>query len=109
MGKVIIGTGCSSGFARMTANARALGGHTVYASMRETGGRNAPQVAELKAFAREHKADLRAVELDVSEAASVEAAIRTIMAETGRLDVIVHNAGHMVFGPTEAFTPEQLA
>jgi NADP-dependent 3-hydroxy acid dehydrogenase YdfG len=29
--------------------------------------------------------------------------------ERGRLDVIVHNAGHMVLGPTEAFTPEQLA
>jgi NAD(P)-dependent dehydrogenase (short-subunit alcohol dehydrogenase family) len=25
------------------------------------------------------------------------------------LDVVVHNAGHMVFGPLEAFTPEQLA
>ena len=26
-----------------------------------------------------------------------------------RLDVVVHNAGHMVTGPTEAFTPEELA
>lgn len=28
--------------------------------------------------------------------------------ECGHLDVIVHNAGHMVLGPAEAFTPEQL-
>jgi NAD(P)-dependent dehydrogenase (short-subunit alcohol dehydrogenase family) len=27
----------------------------------------------------------------------------------GGLDVLMHNAGHMVFGPAEAFTPEQLA
>ena len=27
----------------------------------------------------------------------------------GRIDVVVHNAGHMVFGPAEAFTPEQFA
>ena len=37
------------------------------------------------------------------------AALKTIISENGRIDVVVHNAGHMVFGPAEAFTPEQLA
>jgi NAD(P)-dependent dehydrogenase (short-subunit alcohol dehydrogenase family) len=32
-----------------------------------------------------------------------------ITASHGRIDVLVHNAGHMVFGPAEAFTPEQFA
>jgi len=40
--------------------------------------------------------------------ASADAGIARIIAEAGRLDVIIHNAGHMVFGPAEAFTPEQL-
>ena len=40
---------------------------------------------------------------------SVSAAIDKIIAEHGRLDILVHDAGHMVWGPTEAFTPEQLA
>ena len=40
--------------------------------------------------------------------ASADAGIAYIIADAGRLDVIVHNAGHMVFGPAEAFTPEQL-
>jgi NAD(P)-dependent dehydrogenase (short-subunit alcohol dehydrogenase family) len=31
------------------------------------------------------------------------------VSENGRLDVVIHNAGHMVFGPAEAFTAEQLA
>ena len=53
--------------------------------------------------------DLRAIELDVLSQESVDAAIKTIISESGRLDVVVHNAGHMVFGPAEAFTPEQLA
>ncbi len=48
---------------------------TVYASMRETEGRNAPQVAEVAAFAKENGADLKAVELDVASDASVEAGI----------------------------------
>jgi NAD(P)-dependent dehydrogenase (short-subunit alcohol dehydrogenase family) len=35
--------------------------------------------------------------------------VAEILAAEGRLDVLVHNAGHMVSGPAEAFTPEQLA
>jgi len=104
----ILVTGASSGFGLMTAKALAEGGHTVYASMRETAGRNAPQVAAIAAWAAENKADLRTVELDVQSDASAEAGIAQLIADAGRLDVIVHNAGHMVFGPAEAFTPEQM-
>src|SRR5260370_2504687 len=77
--------------------------------MRDTAGRNAPQAADVKKFAHDNKADLRPIELDVSSEKSIEAAIRQIVAEQGRLDVLMHNAGHMVFGPAEPFTPEQLA
>jgi NAD(P)-dependent dehydrogenase (short-subunit alcohol dehydrogenase family) len=105
---VILVTGASSGFGLMTAKALAEAGHTVYASMRETTGRNASQVAAVAAWAAENRADLRAVELDVQFDASADAGIAYIIADAGRLDVIVHNAGHMVFGPAEAFTPEQL-
>src|ERR1700744_1374994 len=104
----ILVTGASSGFGLMTAKALAEGGHTVYASMRETAGRNAPQVATIAGWAAENKADLRTVELDVQSDASAEAGIAHIIAGAGRLDVIVHNVGHMVFGPAEAFTPEQM-
>jgi NAD(P)-dependent dehydrogenase (short-subunit alcohol dehydrogenase family) len=47
--------------------------------------------------------------MDVADQASVDAAIEQIITDVGRLDVVVHNAGHMVLGPAEAFTPEQLA
>jgi NADP-dependent 3-hydroxy acid dehydrogenase YdfG len=76
--------------------------------MREMTGRNAPQVAAVAAWAAEKKANLRTVEHDVQSDASAEAGIAHIIADAGRLDVIVHNAGHMVFGPAEAFTPEQM-
>ena len=105
---IILVTGASSGFGLMSAKSLALAGHTVYASMRETEGRNAPQVAAVKAWASEQSADLRTVELDVQSDASADAAVARILGEVGRLDVIVHNAGHMVFGPAEAFTPDQL-
>ncbi len=109
MKQVIVITGASSGFGRLSANALAKAGHTVYASMRGTTGRNAAQVADVENFARDHGVDLRAIELDVGSQKSVDAAIAKIIAEQGRLDVVIHNAGHMVFGPAEAFTPEQLA
>jgi len=107
--QVIVVTGASSGFGAMTARALAVAGHTVYAGMRATEDRNAKAVADAAAFASKHKVDLRSVELDVANDASVEAGIAKIIADAGRLDVITHNAGHMSFGPAEALTPEQFA
>lgn len=107
--QVIVITGASSGFGALTARALAKAGHTVYAGIRATETRNAQAVADAAAFAKENGADLRTVELDVANDASVEAGIAKVIADEGRIDVIVHNAGHMSFGPAEAFTPEQFA
>ncbi|MFM0434841.1 SDR family oxidoreductase [Paraburkholderia strydomiana] len=109
MKQVIVVTGASSGFGRLAAEALARAGHTVYATMRATEGRNAPTAADMTEFARKHAADLRTAELDVSSEISVNAGISRVVEEAGRIDVIVHNAGHMAFGPAEAFTPEQFA
>ena len=109
MPKTILITGASSGFGRMTARALADAGHVVYASMRDIAGRNRSAADAADAYAREHAVDLRTVELDVSDQASVDAAVGTVVQDAGALDVLVHNAGHMVLGPTEAFTPEQMA
>ena len=105
----IVITGASSGFGALAARALAKAGHTVYASMRGTAGRNALQVKAAKEFSSENNVDLRTIELDVMSEESVNAAIQKIIADNGRLDVVIHNAGHMVFGPAEGFTPEQLA
>lgn len=109
MKQVIVITGASSGFGALTARALAQAGHTVYASMRETLGRNAPQVQDAARYAQEHRVDLRTVEMDVASSDSVEAGIAQVIKEAGHLDVVIHNAGHMSFGPAEAFTPEQFA
>jgi NAD(P)-dependent dehydrogenase (short-subunit alcohol dehydrogenase family) len=105
---IIVITGAGSGFGALTARALADQGHTVYAGMRETTGRNQAQVAAATDYATEHSVDLRPIELDVNSDESVAAAVDTIIADDGRIDVLIHNAGHMVVGPAEAFTPEQL-
>jgi NAD(P)-dependent dehydrogenase (short-subunit alcohol dehydrogenase family) len=109
MKQVILITGASSGFGLLTARALAEAGHTVYASMRDIAGRNAANADAVLKEAKERSIDLRVVELDVTSDASAEAAVKTIVGQDGRLDVLVHNAGHMVFGPAEAFTAEQYA
>lgn len=107
--QVIVISGASSGFGALTARALAKAGHTVYAGIRETQGRNAAQVAAAAAFAEENGVDLRTVELDVASDVSVQAGIAAVIAEQSRIDTVIHNAGHMSFGPAEAFTPEQFA
>jgi NADP-dependent 3-hydroxy acid dehydrogenase YdfG len=62
MKDLILITGSSSGFGALTARALAQAGYVVYASMIGIHGHNAPQVAALRAFAVEHKVDLRAVD-----------------------------------------------
>ena len=103
---VVLVTGASSGFGALAAHALASAGHTVYASMRDISGRNAERAAEVRERAAREDIDLRVVELDVLSQDSADRAVATVLREAGRLDVLVHNAGHMVLGPTEAFTPE---
>jgi NAD(P)-dependent dehydrogenase (short-subunit alcohol dehydrogenase family) len=106
---VILVTGASSGFGRLTAEALAKAGHTVYASMRDVAGRNAKNAAEMAKTSARDGVDLRAIELDVQSEPSANAAVEKIITASGRVDVIVHNAGHMMFGPAESFTREQFA
>ncbi|CAN7735128.1 SDR family oxidoreductase [Duganella sp. LjRoot269] len=106
---IVLVTGAGTGIGHLSVKALALAGHSVYASMRDIAGRNAAKVRELRDWAFAHGADVRAVELDVLSQASADAAVATIVAERGRLDAVVHNAGHLVIGPTEAFTPEEIS
>jgi len=108
-GKIILVTGSSSGFGRLTAEALARAGHTVYASMRDVAGRNAKNAAELAELSTRENIMLRPLELDVQSEPSADAAVGRLISEAGHIDVVVHNAGHMMFGPAEAFTPEQFA
>jgi NAD(P)-dependent dehydrogenase (short-subunit alcohol dehydrogenase family) len=106
--KTIVVTGASSGFGALSVRALARAGHTVYAGIRDTRCRNAAAVTALDELTSKENLALRAVEMDLSTQSSVNAAIERITDEQDHLDVIVHNAGHMVLGPSEAFTPEQL-
>jgi len=106
---VVLITGSSTGIGRRTAETLAAAGHTVYATMRDPEGRDAEKAAELADLAEERGHDLRVVALDVTSQESADAAVRTVLEETGGLDVVVHNAGHLYIGYVEAFTDDDVA
>lgn len=105
--KVVLITGTSSGLGRGTAQTLAQKGHTVFATMRNIDGKNAAAAAELRAWAAQEGLNLHVVELDVTDSASIQAAVQQVIDTAGGIDVLVNNAGRGIFGLSEAFTDEQ--
>lgn len=88
--KVAVVTGASSGIGGETARLLHEHGFTVYAVARRTG-----PMEKLTALG------VRAFSMDVTDDASVTAGIEKIVAETGRVDVLVNNAGYGSYGAVE--------
>jgi NAD(P)-dependent dehydrogenase (short-subunit alcohol dehydrogenase family) len=105
--QVVLITGSSTGFGRLFADTLARRGHTVFATMRDPGGRNAKNASELRALAEKDSLPIHVLELDVTDDASVERAVDAVVAKAGRIDVAVNNAGYALTGLAEAVTTEQ--
>ncbi|GIM96150.1 SDR family NAD(P)-dependent oxidoreductase [Paractinoplanes toevensis] len=106
-GHVVLVTGASTGFGRLTAESLARRGHRVFAGLRDVRGRNEKAAAELAGLASAEGIDLRVVELDVTDQASADRAVAAVVEAAGRLDVVVNNAGGIFVGPVESFTAEE--
>ncbi|NRF65940.1 SDR family oxidoreductase [Aquincola sp. S2] len=89
--KTVLITGCSSGIGRAAAHRFAQAGWRVAATMRNTG--DAGDLAELP--------NVLVHALDVTDQASVKAAIDATLARFGRIDAVINNAGFGLFGPFE--------
>jgi NAD(P)-dependent dehydrogenase (short-subunit alcohol dehydrogenase family) len=108
MEQTLLVTGSTSGFGRLMVETLARQGYTVFAGMRDVAGKNAPAAEALRQGAEREQLALHVVDLDVTDDASVEQAIDAIIGTTGRIDVVVNNAGVSYSGPLEAFTLEQV-
>ena len=104
---VVLVTGCSSGLGRATVQAMVERGWTVFASMRDTAGRNAVAARELDEWGRTRAGRLEVLELDVTLDRSIAGAVSRAIECSGRIDVVVNNAGVGAHGIIEAFTVEQ--
>jgi NAD(P)-dependent dehydrogenase (short-subunit alcohol dehydrogenase family) len=105
--QVVLITGSSSGFGRLFTETLARKGHTVFATMRAPGGRNAKNASDIRALAERDGLLIHLLELDVTDDASVQTAVDTAIAKAGRIDVAINNAGYYLSGLAEAVTTEQ--
>ncbi len=96
MEKVALVTGSSSGVGLETSLALARDGYHTFASMRNIG-----KAGELEYAAKKENLSIDVIELDVDKEESIVSAIKKVVADGGRLDVLVNNAGYGQFGCTE--------
>jgi NAD(P)-dependent dehydrogenase (short-subunit alcohol dehydrogenase family) len=102
MKHTILLTGAAGGFGRLIANTLIDQGHELAATMRDSAGRNSEVAKALTARGA------MVVDMDVTDDASVEAAIAEVAQALGSPDVVINNAGLGVHGLQEAFTADDL-
>lgn len=93
MGKIIIITGASSGFGKMTSERLASHGHTVYGICRRA--MEHPGIAYLQA--------------DVRDRERIAQIVKEVYDKEGRIDVLINNAGMGIGGALELATPEEIS
>lgn len=94
--KTAIVTGASSGIGRATALELVAQGYTVFAAARRTDKISEAQVVGIEALY-----------LDVTSQEAIDKAIDTVMEKTGRIDVLVNNAGYGLMGTIEEVSAEE--
>jgi NAD(P)-dependent dehydrogenase (short-subunit alcohol dehydrogenase family) len=104
----VLVTGAGTGMGALASISLAKAGHHVFASMRAPQGRNAEKAQHLLDQTKSSAGELTVVELDVQSEESAGAAVEQIVQQAGGLDVVVHNAAHLLVGVTEAFSAEEV-
>ena len=98
MTQTILITGASTGIGKVTAQHFQAKGWNVVATMRNT-----DDGAELAALD-----NVLVTRMDVTDAASISAAVDETVAKFGAIDVLLNNAGYGAYGPLESFEMERI-
>jgi NAD(P)-dependent dehydrogenase (short-subunit alcohol dehydrogenase family) len=101
--KVAVVTGSSSGIGYETSLALAREGFLTYATLR-----NLDKGDGIKSKAENENLPLKIMQLDVTDVVSVSKAIQSIISDTGRIDVIVNNAGYGLVGAFEDLSLDEI-
>ena len=101
--KVILITGCSSGFGLLTAVRLAAQGHFVWATMRDLSKK---QHLESELAKRNAQAFIR--ELDVTKPSTIKSVVEEIYKKHFHIDVLINNAGYCIAGFFEDLSQEEI-
>ena len=103
--KVAVVTGSSTGIGFETSLTLARNGFHTYATMRNLEGEKSKPLTEV---AKNENLQLQVIELDVNNDKSVADAIRTIVDERKRIDVLINNAGYALGGALEDSSVDEI-
>ena len=103
MSKIVLITGCSSGFGMISAARLSSLGYTVYASMRDLSKKN-----DLKIELDRRDTNCHMIKLDVCDDTSIQKTISTIEDKEGKLDILINNAGYGIGGFFEDLSEREI-
>ena len=101
--KTVLVTGCSSGIGYATCLVFARNNFTTYGSVRELS-----KAERIQEITNKEKLPLKIIRLDVNEDESIRIAIQKIIADSGRIDILINNAGYGLFGPIEEISIKEI-
>jgi NAD(P)-dependent dehydrogenase (short-subunit alcohol dehydrogenase family) len=103
MQKVALVTGSSSGIGYETSLALARANYFTYATMRNT-----EKAGSIQKIAKKENLNLDVIELDIDNENSIKSAVKKVLEQKGRIDVLVNNAGYGIFGCVEDISMDEL-
>jgi short-subunit dehydrogenase len=101
--KTVLVIGCSSGIGYATCLMFARNNFATYGSARDLS--KAERIQEITNI---EKLPLKIIRLDVNEDESIGIAIQEIISDSGRIDILINNAGYGMFGPIEEISIEEI-
>ena len=101
--KTVLVTGCSSGIGYATCLLFARNSFATYASVRDLS-----KAKKIQEIINREKLSLKLIRLDVNDNESIKVAIQKIISDSGKIDILINNAGYGMFGPIEEISLEDI-